>query len=89
MKNLIMILIQEQFHEHFWPEATWYTPILWILFFVLMFFAFRSFRRWPFFYNRNYNPQHRRSSAIDILKTRYAKGEISKEEFDQMKKDIS
>ncbi|MCF7794431.1 MAG: SHOCT domain-containing protein [Candidatus Cloacimonetes bacterium] len=28
------------------------------------------------------------SNAIEVLKVRYAKGEISKEEFEQMKRDI-
>jgi len=30
-----------------------------------------------------------RESPIDILKRRYAQGEITKEEFDKMRKDVS
>jgi len=33
-------------------------------------------------------PQHTTDEALEILRTRYKKGEITKEQFEQMKKDL-
>lgn len=59
-----------------------FMSFLWILSLVIIGIAISWFNR------RNLSPPQQRT-AIDILKERYARGEISKNEFEDMKKDIS
>jgi putative membrane protein len=61
--------------------------ILWV---AIMYFIFASMRMMQGrgHHHRDYG-MHQNSEALDILKTRYAKGEIQKEEFDIKKRDLS
>lgn len=47
-----------------------------------------SFIIWAVRESKHDSRSHSRGSALDILNERYAKGEITKEEFKAMKKDI-
>jgi putative membrane protein len=75
--------------EQYWSWHTWWVfpmfmPIFWIIIIVLcLYFIFgRGGSRKP------WEPGQGQETALDILKKRYAKGEISKAEFEQMKRDI-
>lgn len=54
-----------------------------IIFWVLLIALIIMFAKWIL------RTSGSRNSALDILKERYAKGEINKEEFEQKKKDIT
>ena len=74
----------------FWGGGMWLMPLVClagvILFAVILFFVFRGgCCGWTA------GPQRLQGSGedvLDILKKRYAKGEITKEQFEQMRKDI-
>ena len=65
-------------------------PLFMIIFWGLIIWAIVMLVRWG---GGNAGPYARRdgdsAKALDILKERYAKGEISKEEFEAKKKDIA
>jgi putative membrane protein len=67
-----------------WPGA----PFGWFLFiplFFIVFFALR-FHWWGPWGGRGW--YHQGGSAMDILRERFARGEVTREQFEQMKKDI-
>ena len=55
-------------------------------FFMIFFWGLIIYGLLHFF--RGTTTSHKRSDAIEILKERYARGEISKEQFEEMKKDL-
>jgi len=84
-------------HVFFPPAATpyhsgrffflFFFPFGILLFFLVVFEIVRLiFRPWEWGYRRAY--WRYRSEAAEIVKARYARGEITKEQFDQMMRDL-
>lgn len=77
-------------HSYFWND--WYFGWGWLLWFGIIFLLFSSVGHWRYTYSahRKYGlgPPSRKE-AFDILNERYARGEITREQFVQLKSDIS
>lgn len=76
--------------EYYWWHGMWFFPMIFpILGFTVMLVVVylifgRGFRP-PW---QDYKGRDQSDGALDILKKRYAKGEITKDEFEQIKKDL-
>jgi len=67
-------------HGGWWMGGMWFFPLLfWILVIAGVAFIVRWMRE---------RGQEQKESSLDILKRRYASGEIDRNTFEQMKKDI-
>ena len=63
--------------------------ILWIIFLVIIIGVIIRLVRGPRYHGMyGHGWQDEKNDAVDILKERYAKGEINKEEFEQKKSDL-
>ncbi len=77
--------------EYFWSGGMWIFPIIMIIVMLIVVYLIfgRGNSRAPWCGPSQYYDNVKSSeSALEILKKRYAKGEITKEEFEQMKIDI-
>ncbi len=64
------------------PGGMFMMMLLFLVAVVLVYFAFRK-------QSESRPAEFTRETPMEILKRRFAKGEISKEQFDEMKKDLS
>jgi putative membrane protein len=76
-----------QYHEHYGMMGGWWMWIMWIVGFIL--FVFLVFLLASSFRNGGRGtPPTPRETPLDVLKKRYAAGEITREEYEQMRKDL-
>ncbi|MDF1612279.1 MAG: SHOCT domain-containing protein [Stygiobacter sp.] len=72
-------------HDGFMGGGIWFVWMFWLIILIIIMYIV--------VYLPNKNKRNSQlpelESALDILKRRYAKGEITKEEFESMKKDLS
>lgn len=67
-------------HGGWWVGGMWFFPLLfWVLVIAGTVFIIKWLRE---------RGQEQKESSLDILKRRYASGEIDRDIFEQMKKDI-
>ncbi|MDP2744792.1 MAG: SHOCT domain-containing protein [Dehalococcoidia bacterium] len=66
----------------------WFGPILMVLFWVLVIWGIIALVRGTNWTGPSDSSSSRSDSALEILRKRYSRGEINKEEYEEKKKDL-
>ena len=67
----------------------WFGPLIMIAFWIAVIVGIVFLIRWIVISNRSTGQKtHTEDSALEILKKRYARGDIGKEEFEEKKRDL-
>ena len=72
------------FHNGWFGGMMGFGLLFWVVIIVLVVWAVKTLAN-----SRDGSPANRLNDAEEILKQRYARGEINREQFEQMKKDLS
>lgn len=72
-----------------WGMMAWFGPIMMIIFWAAIIIAVVLAIRWLLRAGTHAASGAHKDSALDILKERYARGEIDREEFEQKRRDLS
>lgn len=72
--------------DHLWWGGGFLMMILWtVLLIAILIWIFKTIQNRS---SRDTSTDLKQETSLDILKKRYARGEISKEEYDRIKKDL-
>ncbi len=71
----------------YWTD--WYFGWGWVLWFGFIILLFSGIGNWSYTYNAHRRYDLSRGGAREILDSRYARGEISREQYAQLKADIA
>lgn len=71
------------FHDGFFMGGMWFGWIFWIVIIGLVIYLIVRLTN-----QRGDTSNYSNETPLDVLKKRYARGEITKEEFESMKKDL-
>jgi putative membrane protein len=72
-----------------WGILAWFGPIMMVIFWIAIILAMIFLIRWLIVSARGSRSLTSADTALEILKKRYARGEINKEEFEEKKKDLA